>query len=106
MTCPYCKNESDDIVDEFHDKETDVLTMWFKCDYCGNEWEHTWTNYSQSLETKDETRMKCKYCDKKPIGVIPTYLYHWYVCEDHAKEEEADGYIVDYFQSSCQKTEN
>lgn len=40
--------------------------------------------------------MKCKYCDKPVVGVIPTGFLHWYVCEEHAKKEEEEGWYVDY----------
>ena len=39
---------------------------------------------------------KCKYCDNDAVGVIPSLLYHWYVCEAHAKKEEEEGWYIDY----------
>ena len=35
MTCPYCKNESDEIIGEVYHERTDIYTMSFKCEYCG-----------------------------------------------------------------------
>jgi len=39
--------------------------------------------------------MKCS-CGKEAIGVIPTLYAHRYVCEQHAKEAEKEGWYVDY----------
>ena len=39
---------------------------------------------------------KCSTCSKVAIGVIPSLFGHRYVCEEHAKLAEKDGWGVDY----------
>lgn len=38
---------------------------------------------------------KCA-CGEKAVGVISTMFGHRYVCENCAKEAEAEGWVVDY----------
>jgi hypothetical protein len=35
-------------------------------------------------------------CGKPAVGVIPTYFGHSYVCREHAKEAEKEGFVIDY----------
>ncbi|GAG96631.1 unnamed protein product [marine sediment metagenome] len=38
---------------------------------------------------------KCD-CGKKAVGVIPMGIGHRYVCREHAKKAEGEGWSVDY----------
>lgn len=52
MTCPYCKNESDEIIDEVYHEKTDVYTMSLKCGCCGKTWKHDWSGYYHGPDSK------------------------------------------------------
>ena len=47
-------------------------------------------------ETAEESKTKKCNCGAPAVGVIPTLLGHKYVCREHAKKEEAEGWAIDY----------
>jgi hypothetical protein len=59
--------------------------------------EKTTCETAEESDTKKcSTKTPNGFCDKPAVGVLQTYFGHKYICREHAKQAEKDGFMIDY----------
>ena len=74
----------------YHKQSTIVPDIWIL------EKKDRWILFPWEVTQNSRKKQNCPECIIKPVGVISSVFGHRYVCEEHAKIAENDGWVVDY----------